>query len=176
MKLLYIYGPPAAGKLTVAKELSKLTGYKIFHNHLTLDPVEVVLDWGSDRFFDLVNKYRLELMEAAAKEGIPGLIFTYVYGKGCDDSFVKNVIKRIKKHGGEVCFVQLYCSEAELLKRVKNPSRKSTKKIKKVKTLRRMLARYDLLSGVPHKNNLRIDNTKLSAKRAALMIQQHFGL
>ena len=34
MKHLFLYGAPAVGKLTVAKELADLTGYKLFHNHL----------------------------------------------------------------------------------------------------------------------------------------------
>lgn len=29
MKLLFLYGPPAVGKLTVANEISKLTGFKV---------------------------------------------------------------------------------------------------------------------------------------------------
>ena len=40
MKLIVIYGPPAAGKLTVAKELSKLTGFKVLHNHITIDLID----------------------------------------------------------------------------------------------------------------------------------------
>ncbi|MFH1209967.1 MAG: shikimate kinase, partial [archaeon] len=42
MKLIYIYGPPAVGKLTVTKELAKLTNFKIFHAHLTADYVSSV--------------------------------------------------------------------------------------------------------------------------------------
>jgi replication-associated recombination protein RarA len=31
--LVFIYGPPAAGKLTVAEALAMRTGHKVFHNH-----------------------------------------------------------------------------------------------------------------------------------------------
>ena len=37
MKLIFIYGLPATGKLTVAVELAAMTGYKLFHNHLVVD-------------------------------------------------------------------------------------------------------------------------------------------
>ncbi len=37
MRLIVLYGMPAMGKLTVAKELQKLCGYELFHNHLTVD-------------------------------------------------------------------------------------------------------------------------------------------
>jgi hypothetical protein len=43
MNLLYLYGPPATGKLTVAKDVSALTGYHLFHNHLTLDLAREIL-------------------------------------------------------------------------------------------------------------------------------------
>jgi len=68
MKLIFIYGPPAVGKLTVAQELAKITGYKIFHNHLTIDLLEPIFERGTTIFAKTVDKYRLELIEAAAKK------------------------------------------------------------------------------------------------------------
>lgn len=50
MKLIYIYGPPASGKLTVAKELEKLTKYKLFHNHLINDVISEIMDFDKDIF------------------------------------------------------------------------------------------------------------------------------
>ena len=45
MKLIIIFGPPAVGKMTVGYELAKITGLRLFHNHMTID---LVLN-----FFDL---------------------------------------------------------------------------------------------------------------------------
>ncbi len=42
MTFVLLYGPPAVGKLTVANELAKLTDFKVFHNHLSIDLVEAV--------------------------------------------------------------------------------------------------------------------------------------
>ena len=36
MKLIIIHGPPAAGKLTTANEIAAATGFKVFHNHLSI--------------------------------------------------------------------------------------------------------------------------------------------
>jgi len=35
--LLVLYGPAASGKYTIAKELAAITGWSLFHNHLTVD-------------------------------------------------------------------------------------------------------------------------------------------
>ena len=40
MQLIFIYGLPASGKLTVAEELAELTGYPVFHYHVTRDLVQ----------------------------------------------------------------------------------------------------------------------------------------
>jgi len=40
MNLVFLHGPAASGKLTVGRELSRLTGYRLFHNHLGLSPDE----------------------------------------------------------------------------------------------------------------------------------------
>ena len=44
VKLIFVYGLPATGKLTVARELSSLTGYKVFHNHLVVDLLQSTID------------------------------------------------------------------------------------------------------------------------------------
>ncbi len=43
MRLVLIHGPAAAGKLTVAREVARLTGAALFHNHLVVDAVAALL-------------------------------------------------------------------------------------------------------------------------------------
>ena len=50
MKLILLYGPPAVGKLTIAKEIARLTGFKLFHAHLTSDLVEAFFHAAPPRF------------------------------------------------------------------------------------------------------------------------------
>ncbi len=176
MKLVFLYGPPAAGKLTVALALSTLTGYKVFHNHLTIDLVNSVFDWGTRQFWDFVNRYRLELIEAAAKSNVPGLIFTFVYAHPGDDRFVRQVVQAVGRHGGEVCFVQLSCSRKELFRRLRASSRTRFHKMKKPTALKELLARFDLFSSVRYPKNLTIDNTNVSPRRTAEMIKAHYRL
>ena len=39
MKLLALFGNAAVGKMTVGQELMKITDFRLFHNHLAIEPV-----------------------------------------------------------------------------------------------------------------------------------------
>jgi len=181
MKLLFIYGPPAVGKLTIARELSKTTGYKIFHNHLTVDLVSSIFSMGTEAYSDLVEDIRLEVVERAAKSKLNGIIFTFVYGIETyggreDDRFIKKVIGKVERHKGRVLFVKLTCEEKILHKRLKHPSRGNFKKVHKIKVLKSIKKKYDLNATVPFGQSFIIDNTRLSPKKVANMIKSHYKL
>ena len=56
--LVFICGPPAVGKMTVGLELSALTGIPLFHNHLGIEAVLPVFEFGSPAFNRLVGGLR----------------------------------------------------------------------------------------------------------------------
>lgn len=176
MKLIFIYGPPAAGKLTVAKELARATGFKLFHNHLSVDLLAPVFEFGSRPFFRLIDKFRLEIIEEAAKEKISGLIFTFCYAPGIDDAFVESVVQAVERHYGQVCFVQLYCDRALLEQRVTDRSRGSHGKLNDVEALREFLDRYDMFSVVAKYESLSIDNSALTPPDVARKITARYEL
>lgn len=57
MQLIFLYGPMAAGKLTVARELAARTGFALFHNHLLVDAVAAVFPFGSPSFVRLREQF-----------------------------------------------------------------------------------------------------------------------
>lgn len=176
MKTVILYGAPAVGKLTVAKELSKITGFEILHNHLINDLVTVSADFKTPEFWKIVHKYRLEIMEEAAKNKRKGIILTFVYKKEADDSYMKKIVRQAKKHKGKIYFVHLICEDRELLTRIKHPSRKIFKKLKDVKKLKEIIKKQEVFSDAPFKPTLRIDNTKISPKRVAQMINNFISI
>ncbi len=176
MKLVFIYGAPAAGKLTTAKELSVLTGYPVFHNHLSFDIGEALYQGDHEKMFSIADAVRVTVFEKAVELDTPGLIFTFVFAKDHDEEFVDNVVGIVEGNGGEVCFVQLKCEEKELKKRVLESSRKQTNKVQSIKTLQGILDKYDLATPVDSVKNLSIDNTSIPATDVAKKIQQHFEL
>lgn len=176
MNLIYIYGPPAAGKLTVAKELAKITNYKILHNHLTIDLIEPIFEFGTKPFLKLSSKFRLDLLKAAAKEDVSGIITTVCYAHKVNDSSIRRLIKALSPLGVNICFVHLACDMTELEQRVIEPSRNNFGKLTSVKKLRHVLSEWELTKPIPFVNNLFIDSTNLSAKSTALKIKKHFKL
>ncbi|OLD13615.1 MAG: hypothetical protein AUI93_00635 [Crenarchaeota archaeon 13_1_40CM_3_52_10] len=175
MKLVFIYGPPASGKLTVATELAKLTGFKLFHNHVSIQFVQSIFEFGTKTFWRLTSKYRLEMLEEAAREGVD-TIFTFVYSKSEDDKFVKRVIQKIRSHGGHVCLVRLHCEREELVRRVKAAQRRRTGKVSTAKMLNDLFQRYDLNQEIPFHKSLSIDTTRQAPRNAARSIARQHNL
>ena len=175
MKLVFIYGPPAVGKLTVATELAGLTGFKLFDNHVSIHFVRSIFEFGTRTFSRLTGKYRLEMLEEAAKEGID-TIFTFVYGRGEDDRFVKNVFKMIRSHGGQVCFVRLHCEPRELVRRVKASQRRRIGKVSSEKILADLFRRHTLDTEIPFRKSLSIDTTNRKPRNVAKAIARRYRL
>jgi shikimate kinase len=177
MKLVFIYGPPAAGKYTTGKELARITKFKFFHNHLTVPAVESIFFENQEKRTELLKKLRELILSNAAEEKI-NTIFTMAYSGKIDDKHVKRIVQSIEKHGGQVCFVQLYAPKEKLLKRIGNNSRKKLGLLNKPTSKKHLLER--LKNGDPYDSvkyeHLLIDTTQSSAKQSAGRIVDCFKL
>lgn len=172
--LVFIYGPPAAGKLTVANALAERTGYKVFDNHASIDFAASVLTPFTKEHMELVHKIRLAVFEAAAASQVD-LIFTFVYAHPVDDPYVQQFESFLEKAGGRVCFVQLRPDRDELERRVTSESRRQKRTILDVETLRGVFEKWDLDTPL-HENDLSIDNTSMPAAEVAELIHKHYDL
>ena len=137
--LVIIYGPPASGKLTIAQHLSQLTNLKIFHNHLTVDLLLSVFEFGSPSFVALREQIWLSVMlEACATK--TGLIFTFAPERTVSDGFLNRLIDEAKSCGADVRLVELTCSENEIERRLVADSRKAFGKLSSLEEYRRLRA------------------------------------
>ncbi len=175
MKLVYIYGPPAAGKYTVASEVARLTGFRLFHNHLTIDAVQPVFDFGTATFWRLVFQFREAVIEAAAQDGVD-LIYTSVYGHPDDLPLVNRRFGLVESAGGEVCLVRLSCDIDVLETRLPSSSRADMRKLTDVEVFRASQTAKDIFSPIPGRSSLTIDTTRLSPNDAAMRIIRHYTL
>ncbi len=119
MHLVVVFGPPAAGKMTVGHELTRITGYKLLHNHMTVEPVLDIFPFGSPPFGRLVNEFRQRIVEEAVLADLPGLVFTMVWGLDLpeDRDLMATYAGIVTSAGGRVSFVELYADLAERLAR-----------------------------------------------------------
>lgn len=178
--LIFIYGPPAVGKLTVANELASLTGYKLFHNHLTVPTVNAIFGRRSENpaRSRLLKQLRVLSMTAAAEADID-IIFTAAYSGGdADEAFVRQFVAPFEATGGRAMFVQLYAPAEVLLRRVTNDSRKlpELEKSTDPDKYREKLKRRDIRVSVAYEGILHLETTETPASVTAQRIVEHFGL
>jgi predicted kinase len=171
--LVYIYGPPASGKLTVAGRLSELTGMPLFHNHLTVNALRPVFAFGSPPFVEASREMRHAVFEAAARAGI-SLIFTNNSAWSGPDPRTRfeeaaDRARRImESHGGRAVFVRLTASQSALEERLANESRRAHDKLVDVVRLRELLAELD--PSPLHPDDLTIDTVSMRPEESARTI------
>ena len=175
MKLIIIHGPPAAGKLTVGTELSRRTGYKLFHNHLSIDYVKSVFEFGTPTFWRIVGTARYQIIAEAAREGID-LIHTFCYEAGADDEHFAQLISSAEDNGGEAHSVLLLCDDEERKRRIGNESRVKIGKLTDPESIGRSGKKVDLTSPLPGRETLIIDTTHTPPEEVARQIIEHFRL
>ena len=175
MKLIFIYGPPAVGKLTVATELGRITSFAVFDNHMSINCVLPVFAFGTDSMNKLVRKIRLDVIEEAAREGVD-VIFTFVYVHPKGIPLIGQIFDAVAAQQGTVCFVQLTCEKDAQEQRVEHPDRARRMKTRDVELVRDWNARLDLFSPVPNHPSLTIDNTHLAPAEVARRIAAHYDL
>jgi chloramphenicol 3-O-phosphotransferase len=173
MDLVIIHGPPAAGKLTVATALAEQTGFKVFHNHLSIDCTQPVFEFGSDAFWRINSTIRNETIAEAAREGID-VIHTFCYAKGPDDEQFIRLIASAEQNGGRVHIVLLVCEDEERKRRIGNESRVRLRKLTDPSSIDAQ--KIDLLSPLPGHETLTIDTTDVSPDEAAKRIVEYYRL
>ncbi|MEI6267115.1 MAG: AAA family ATPase [bacterium] len=184
MNLIFIYGPPAAGKLTVAKEIAKKLDYRVFMNHTLVGSIASVFPFedttpdkkGKDDLLrnKLARKFRVEIFKEAAKNNI-NVITTYGGGGVNNSTFFDDTIKSVEKARGKVYFVHLIPNEESILERVESPTRKG-QKIDNKNFLKKKLIAYNYYDKYTGSDHLDIDNSNMLPEEVANQIIKYYKL
>ncbi len=171
--LVYLYGPPAVGKLTVATELERRTTFRLFHNHLTVNAIRPVFDFGTAPFTEVLHRIRLDVFETATRNRIDVIftnnsIWSVPDGRARFAAFAAEVRQRVVSGGGRVIFVQLDAPPDVLAARVDAASRKEHRKLLDRGRLREMLLLHD--PSPLHADDIVIDTSIASPTEAAKTI------
>lgn len=183
MKLLFILGDTAVGKMTVGQELMKITGLRLFHNHMTIEPVIEIFGR-----FDGKTSYEMReviFRNFAASEN-EGLIFTYMMAFNCreDWDYLEHIKSIFAPCNTVFYYVELIAPQEIRLQRNATENRLKNKASKRDTALsnQRLIdddKTYRCVSyegEIPFDNYLRIDNSEKEPAEVARLIKETFGL
>jgi hypothetical protein len=122
MDVIFLHGPVAVGKRTIGTLLSTLVGMPLFHNHLVVDAVKALFEFGSKPFIALREQMWLSAFDIAA-EASRSFIFTFNPEASVAPDLIGRLHDVVASHGGRILFVELSCTETSVLARIDSPAR-----------------------------------------------------
>jgi hypothetical protein len=180
-----LFGYPATGKLTIAKELDRLIGQhggvsRLVDNHYVNNPVFNLIDADGRTPLPRAAWDRVAQVRNALAETVETLspqewsfIFTNHLVDGDEDWEWFSRLERIAKARGNVFApVRLLCSLDELVRRVQSPDRHGMKKLIDPDWLRRHYGQVEVLDP-GHPDMLTLDVTDLAPEESARLILEH---
>ena len=186
MKLLIILGNASVGKMTVGQEIVKITDFKLFHNHVMIEPVlEVFGEFNND----VIVKLRDVVFQEFAKSDLYGLIFTYMMAfdeeaKWASQGQIDRVCEIFEEVDAEIYVVELVASQEVRLQRNVTENRLKNKASKRnIEMSNKMLLDDDAIyrcesrdGELSFKNYMKIDNTDLAPEVVARMVKDAWML
>jgi hypothetical protein len=183
MKLMILFGDAAVGKMTVGQELAKITDLRLFHNHMTIEPVIDIFG-----FYDgkTIKRLRDAIFEEFSRSNQYGMIFTFMWAfdQQSDWDYIKHVSNIFREQNADIYYVELVAPLEVRLERNVTENRLNNKASKRSieESNKRLLddyAKYRCTSNegeIQYENYMRIDNTNIEPEKAAEMIKERFAL
>ncbi len=175
--VIYLIGPPAVGKFTIAKAIAAINGAAVVDNQLINLPIfSLLTDWpdaevtkGMWREIEFVRDAVFRMIEQVVPRSV-----SYVLTNALeDDSESHALYERVKKiavsRGSVFLPVMLTCELEEELRRIPDPERTQRMKIDDLERARRYIESTTFF--VPEEENLlTIDTTSTEPSRVAALI------
>jgi shikimate kinase len=180
--LVVLIGPAAVGKMTVGQELSRLTGFPLYHNHLVIDLVTPFFAFGSESFERLMSAYRQQFFDEAGAQRMSVIAtWGWKFDMPEDRVTMDGYTAPFRAVGGEVCFVELEAPLAVRLERNRTENRRAHKRTDWA-TDEALVAlmtahRFNSDGDFPYPDrHLKLDTTNLEPGATARAIVERFGI
>ncbi len=183
MKLVFLLGDAAVGKMTVGQELMKITDLRLFHNHMTIEPVIEIFGGFETK---TINEIRDVVFRNFAASDHYGMIYTLMmdFDLPSEWDYLDHVKKIFEPYGTEFYYVELIAPQKIRLERNATENRLKHKASKRdIEASNKRLidddANHRCVSyegEIKFENYLRIDNSELEADAAARLIRDTFDL
>lgn len=103
--LLVLFGPPSVGKMTIGRQVAAESRFRLFHNHMTIEPLLETFGYGTPPFNTLNEEFRRRVLEEAASHGID-LVFTVVWALDSEED-LDIMASYVRIFTDQVAFVEL---------------------------------------------------------------------
>ena len=183
MKLVFIIGDAAVGKMTVGQELMKITDLRLFHNHMTIEPVIEI--FGRYDGKTIAEMRDLIFRNFAASDNY-GMIFTLMmdFDLPSEWEYLEHIKSIFEPYQTEFYYVELIAPQEIRLQRNITENRLKHKASKRdIEASNQRLINDDhhhrcvsREGEIPFENYLRIENADKEADLVARMIKEHFSL
>lgn len=185
--LVILLGPHAVGKMTVGQELAKLTGLRLFHNHMSIELVRLLFHHSEPEWHILNRTIRQTVFELFAHGNFPGLIFTYMcdFDDPGEFEYLGKIMALFASEGALCHVAELTADFEERLARNRSENRLRHKPSKRdlawsEAEMRKVSASHRLNSRpgeiLPFESYIKLDTTHCPPEEAAAIIKSAFSL
>jgi len=176
MHLVFLHGPAAAGKYTVAKELAALTGFELYHNHLVVDEVLKTHAFGTPGFVAERDRRWREFFARFPAPGRANIIFTFNPENTVPQAFIDWLFAEPVRRGVKFFSVEITAEESVIESRLASKQRQQFRKLTDVALYRQLRDSGVFATPLIPRTDLRIETGNVIPVEAARQIATHFGL
>ena len=166
MQVVFIFGPTASGKLTIARGVAQQTGFRLFPDHLAENLVSGVFDTDMHAFIRIREWAWTEVLREAVHAN-RSLVFTFEPRASIRPSFISHACVIIERLGGEIVFVELTCPDVVIESRIESEGRRELGKLASLDEYRRLRDEGGFEFRRMPTPKLKIDTSQCTADEAA---------
>lgn len=170
MRLIFIHGPAAAGKYTVARELAALTGAELYHNHLVVDEVLKRHAFGTPGFVSERDRAWRGYFAQHPGPAKPNVIFTFNPENSVPQAFIDWLFAEMKRRAVKLVSVEVTAPESVIEARMGSEQRQRFRKLTDVVLYRQLRDSGTFATPVIPRTDLRIDSSLTKPEESARLI------